>query len=167
VTGALQYWTRAIVVGEKTYGKGSVQTIIQLRKPANSALRLTTALYYTPAEVTINKHGILPDVDAPMSKEDKFRLFMQMRRSQSSDPAKKDQQNHGSVSGDPVSDTTTEDTQLKKAVDIILEDGVFENLVKKYHKDTHVTQVAASDAKETKDPEPKESVEVLPVEAAP
>ena len=54
VTGALQFHQRAIIVGEKTFGKGSVQTIIPLNRPENTALRLTTALYYTPADVTID-----------------------------------------------------------------------------------------------------------------
>ncbi len=70
VTGALQYWSRALVVGVKTYGKGSVQTIIPLARPEGSAIRLTTALYYTPGDVTIDKQGILPDVEAPMSREE-------------------------------------------------------------------------------------------------
>ena len=68
VTGALQFHKRAIIVGKGTFGKGSVQTIIPLRRPAGSALRLTTALYYTPAEVTIHKQGILPDVEVEMTE---------------------------------------------------------------------------------------------------
>ncbi|MCC6697723.1 MAG: S41 family peptidase, partial [Candidatus Hydrogenedentes bacterium] len=75
VTGALQFYKRALVVGMKTYGKGSVQTIIPLRRPKDSALRLTTALYYTPADVTINKHGILPDVEVPLPMEKWRDLF--------------------------------------------------------------------------------------------
>ncbi len=145
VTGALQFHQRAIIVGAKTYGKGSVQTIIPLRSPKNSALRLTTALYYTPADVTINKHGILPDVEVPFDKELWFALHDQFAKSWEDDAAKRDRQNHGSVTGDAVSDTTVEDVQLKRAVEILREDPVWTNLVKKYHKDTKITQVAAVD----------------------
>jgi len=60
VAGALQDHRRATVVGTKSFGKGSVQTIIPLAE--NGALRLTTALYYTPAGTSIQARGILPDI---------------------------------------------------------------------------------------------------------
>ena len=60
VAGALKDQKRAVVVGTKSFGKGSVQTIIPLED--GSALRLTTALYYTPSGQTINEKGITPDV---------------------------------------------------------------------------------------------------------
>ena len=60
VAGALKDQKRALVVGSKSFGKGSVQTIIPLED--GSALRLTTALYYTPSGITINEKGIVPDV---------------------------------------------------------------------------------------------------------
>ncbi|MCL4693315.1 MAG: S41 family peptidase [Candidatus Hydrogenedentes bacterium] len=148
VTGALQFYERALVVGMKTFGKGSVQTIIPLRRPKDSALRLTTALYYTPADVTINKHGILPDVEVPLPMEQWRDLFLQMRESWETDPAMQNQQNHGSVTGDTVDETTVEDVQLKRAVEILQEDAVWENLLKRYHKDTAETQVAAAEAKD-------------------
>lgn len=140
VTGALEYWARAIVVGAKTYGKGSVQTIIPLRSPEGSAIRLTTALYYTPADVTIDKQGILPDVEVPMSKEDSMRLIEQMIKSIENDPSKRNEQNHGSVTGNAVTPDTVEDVQLLRAVEILREDSVFSNLIAKYHKDTSETQ---------------------------
>ena len=143
VTGALQFWKRAIVVGEKTYGKGSVQTIIPLEHPEGAALRLTTALYYTPAEVTIDGAGIKPDVEVPMNRKQQLALVNQMYESIKSDSRKLNQQNHGSATGDTVTAETIEDLQLKRACEILLEDPIFENLVTKYHKDTHETQVAA------------------------
>lgn len=103
VTGALQFHKRALIVGEKTFGKGSVQTIIPLKRPAQTALRLTTALYYTPADVTIDHQGILPDVEAPMPDEDVRALINQFYRSFEKDPALKNAQNHGSVTGQAVS----------------------------------------------------------------
>ena len=60
VAGALQDHRRATVVGSRSFGKGSVQTIIPLGE--NGALRLTTALYYTPAGVSIQGKGITPDI---------------------------------------------------------------------------------------------------------
>ncbi len=60
VSGALKDLKRAILIGEKTYGKGSVQTIIPL--PDGSGLKLTTAKYYTPSGVSIDGKGIIPDI---------------------------------------------------------------------------------------------------------
>ncbi|MCC6697447.1 MAG: hypothetical protein IT365_17590, partial [Candidatus Hydrogenedentes bacterium] len=111
-----------------------------------SALRLTTALYYTPADVTINKHGILPDVEVPLPMEKWRDLFLQMRESWEEDPSQQNRQNHGSVTGNEVSDTTIEDVQLQRAVEILKEDPLWENLLNKYHKDTKETQVAAASA---------------------
>jgi len=61
LAGALRENNRAVLVGEKTFGKGSVQTIIPMSD--GSALRLTTSLYYTPAGVSIHEKGILPDIE--------------------------------------------------------------------------------------------------------
>jgi carboxyl-terminal processing protease len=61
VAGALQDQARATIVGTRSFGKGSVQTIIPLG--ANGALRLTTARYYTPSGKSIQAHGIEPDIE--------------------------------------------------------------------------------------------------------
>ena len=60
VAGALQDHKRAIIMGQKTFGKGSVQTILPL--PNESALKLTTARYYTPSGRSIQASGITPDI---------------------------------------------------------------------------------------------------------
>lgn len=60
VAGALQDHKRAIIMGEKSFGKGSVQTILQMKN--NSALKLTTARYYTPSGRSIQAEGIIPDI---------------------------------------------------------------------------------------------------------
>jgi carboxyl-terminal processing protease len=76
VAGALQDYNRAVIVGTRSFGKGSVQTIIPLGK--TSAIKLTTALYYTPANQQIQAHGIIPDVYAPalaVKKEDSEHYF--------------------------------------------------------------------------------------------
>jgi len=60
VAGAIQDYRRGLILGTNTFGKGSVQTVIPL--PDGSALRLTTARYYTPKNKMINHIGILPDI---------------------------------------------------------------------------------------------------------
>ena len=61
VAGALQDHQRAIIMGQKTFGKGSVQTILPMDN--GSALKLTTAKYYTPSGVSIQAKGISPDIE--------------------------------------------------------------------------------------------------------
>jgi carboxyl-terminal processing protease len=68
VAGALQDHRRAILVGTRTFGKGSVQTVIPL--PGNGAMRLTTARYYTPSGRSIQGLGIVPDVEVQASRTD-------------------------------------------------------------------------------------------------
>jgi carboxyl-terminal processing protease len=60
VAGALQDQKRAVIMGQKTFGKGSVQTILPMAD--ESALKLTTARYYTPSGRSIQAHGIVPDI---------------------------------------------------------------------------------------------------------
>ena len=61
VAGALQDHKRAIILGAQSYGKGSVQTIFPLND--KSAIRMTTALYYTPSGDSIHKIGVIPDIE--------------------------------------------------------------------------------------------------------
>ena len=72
VTGCLQDLHRAIVLGEKTFGKGSVQSIFPFDD--GSALKLTTAKYYTPSHRVIHEHGIMPDIVVPMSDDEEALL---------------------------------------------------------------------------------------------
>ena len=74
VTGCLQDLHRAYIVGEKTFGKGSVQNIFPLDD--GSALKLTVAKYYTPSHKVIHEHGITPDSLVPMSDEDQASLLV-------------------------------------------------------------------------------------------
>lgn len=77
VAGALQDHRRATLLGTKSYGKGSVQTVIPLNNGTDGALRLTTAKYFTPSGRTIHNVGIEPDIkvefpipDAPVEGEE-------------------------------------------------------------------------------------------------
>ncbi len=74
VAGCLQDLKRAIIVGEQSFGKGSVQSIINL--PGGCGLRLTTAKYYTPSHKVIHEKGITPDIVVPMSEEDTQAVFL-------------------------------------------------------------------------------------------
>jgi len=79
VAGCLQDATalgvcKAIVVGEQTFGKGSVQSILPLQD--GSALRLTTAKYYTPSHKVIHEKGITPDIVVPMSDEEEHDVII-------------------------------------------------------------------------------------------
>jgi carboxyl-terminal processing protease len=68
VAGALQDWKRAVLIGTKTFGKGSVQTVIPLSD--GSGLRLTTAKYFTPRGRSIHGIGITPDIVVELPKPD-------------------------------------------------------------------------------------------------
>jgi carboxyl-terminal processing protease len=73
VCGALKDLRRAILVGETTFGKGSVQNVLQL--PDGSALRFTTAKYYTPSKQVIHGNGVTPNIRVSMTSEQERSLF--------------------------------------------------------------------------------------------
>jgi len=74
VTGCLQDLHRAVILGEKTFGKGSVQSIFPLDD--NMALKLTVAKYYTPSHRVIHEHGIEPDIVVPMTEEQEAAILL-------------------------------------------------------------------------------------------
>jgi carboxyl-terminal processing protease len=74
VTGCLQDLHRAVILGQKTFGKGSVQSIFPFDD--GSALKLTVAKYYTPSHKVIHEHGITPDIIVPISDEEEAALLM-------------------------------------------------------------------------------------------
>jgi carboxyl-terminal processing protease len=78
VAGAMRDTKRAVIVGEKTFGKGSVQSVIELDR--GEGLRLTTARYYTPSGVTIHEKGISPQVEVEISPDDEAKLRVQQLR---------------------------------------------------------------------------------------
>ncbi len=83
VAGALQDHKRAALVGTRTFGKGSVQTIIPLGS-GNGALRLTTARYYTPAGRSIQAKGIVPDIETLQEVPDEVKARSSEMRGESS-----------------------------------------------------------------------------------
>lgn len=104
VAGALKDLNRAILVGETTFGKGSVQSVIQLQD--GSAVRLTTAKYYTPSKKVIHEHGVEPTIRATMTADQERMLLAQRRDEVPSDADRKEL-------------TNFRDTQLERAVDAL------------------------------------------------
>jgi len=80
VAGALQDHRRAVVMGERTFGKGSVQTLLPLGR-GGSALRLTTARYYTPSGRSVQEGGIAPDILVPQLSDPDYRSRNRVRES--------------------------------------------------------------------------------------
>ncbi len=84
VAGALRDTDRAVIVGETTFGKGSVQTVFRLQE--GEGLRLTTARYFTPGGVSINEKGIVPQVPVTVAPDDETKLRLQRLRRDLTEP---------------------------------------------------------------------------------
>jgi carboxyl-terminal processing protease len=108
VTGALKDAGLAVVVGERSYGKGSVQTIFKLRN--GEGLRLTTAHYFTPSGVMINAKGVSPQVEVVMTPDEDRKLERQADRPEITDPAE---------FMDRFEFAPIEDRQLDAALDVL------------------------------------------------
>ncbi len=85
LAGALQDTGKARVIGETSFGKGSVQTLIRLGR--GEGMRLTTGRYYMPSGVTVHEVGVKPDEEIVMSPEDDLNVALQRTRRDLSDPA--------------------------------------------------------------------------------
>jgi carboxyl-terminal processing protease len=110
LAGALQDHKRAVLIGETTFGKGSVQSVIQLKPDGRAAIRLTTALYYTPSERQINDKGIEPDIPVHVSPQEWQKI--QARRAHLEEPALFTDEEKK-----PYSDVV--DPQLQRAIDLL------------------------------------------------
>ena len=127
VAGALQDHKRAIILGTKSFGKGSVQTIIPLG--ASGAMKLTTQRYYTPSGRSIQAKGIDPDILVEQSKVEPLRRGPQrkeadLRRSLESEDAKKESEAKDSDTQDKSDGAEKKperpfDYQLVRALDLI------------------------------------------------
>ena len=82
VAGALKDLGRALLVGETTFGKGSVQSVVSL--PDGSAARLTTAKYFTPSRKLIHEHGVSPHIRATLTHEQETALLRSRRKGEDS-----------------------------------------------------------------------------------
>lgn len=137
VAGALQDWERAVVLGTQTFGKGSVQTVMPLSD--GSALRLTTARYYTPNGRSIQTTGITPDIDVPLKTQDGAKTHPIMREKDlekhlENDVSKQEQKTdtgeEGEVTEVPVNISEEDDIQLQRAVDLLKSWRVFKKIPK-------------------------------------
>ena len=120
VAGALQDHRRGTVLGTRSFGKGSVQTIIPLGG-GNGALRLTTALYYTPSGCSIQGKGIDPDIKVvqPLPKELQGRIEARGESSLRNSIEGESQDESGSGSIAYVPPDPKDDLQLKYALDLL------------------------------------------------
>ncbi len=118
VAGALQDHHRAILLGTRSFGKGSVQTIIPL--PGHGAMRLTTARYYTPSGRSIQAKGIDPDIVVEAAKIEKTADKGEAKVATASDLKRDDSGEGGPESSvDPSIIGTPADYQLARAVDML------------------------------------------------
>ncbi len=118
VAGALKDQKRALLLGEKTFGKGSVQTIIPLSD--GSAIKLTIALYYTPSGVSIQADGIEPDLEIPyqeLSPEEK--MLREKDLSQHlKNPTHPEENSKKKINGE-AQKMLSKDNQLKIALEVV------------------------------------------------
>ena len=141
VAGALQDHQRAVVLGTKTFGKGSVQTILPLDD--NSALRLTTARYFTPKGRSIQATGIVPDIvienvvlqdgkpddrKRPSLREENLPGHLnnpQQNSAKEQEQIDREQEKQIPSSGPTGDETIDNDQQLKRALDLLKSWDVF------------------------------------------
>ena len=104
MAGALQDLGRAVIVGTTTFGKGSVQSIIP--GDNKSAIRLTTAHYFTPKHRAIHEKGVVPDIIAPLTADEEAKLMDYLRKAPEG-------------GSDPVRLARLGDRQLERAVTVL------------------------------------------------
>ncbi len=146
VAGALQDWNKAVVLGTKTFGKGSVQTVIPLTD--GSGLRLTTALYYTPKDRSIQATGIEPDIVVKLEVKDEIKghtairekdlkHHLENKKDKKKDADKKDKDEPKEKEDKdkdkekvPSEVKEEDDIQLQRAVDLLKTWKIFKQLPK-------------------------------------
>jgi len=110
VAGCLQDLKRAVVVGETSFGKGSVQSV--LPNEDGSAIRLTTAKYYTPNRRVIHENGVTPDIIVPITEQEERDLIISRMPSFEEDTV--------AVDASPApAKKKVNDSQLERAKDVI------------------------------------------------
>lgn len=121
VAGALQDHKRALVVGQQSFGKGSVQTIIPLRE--NTGIKLTTARYYTPQGNSIQAQGIRPDISVPFletnGKQTNDRNAVLREKDLEGHLIGRDEDAEGGVKKEKVVELLRGDNQLRVAYELV------------------------------------------------
>ena len=130
VAGALKDHSRAIIVGTRSFGKGSVQSIIPLS--GNGAMRLTTARYYTPSGVSIQAKGIEPDIIVEAGITEVNKQLTENRREENLRGALDKKEKDTKKDNDKKPELTPvekllQDNQISRAVDLIRGINLFSN----------------------------------------
>ena len=115
VAGAVKDHKRGLLLGTKTYGKGSVQSLIPI-KNKNSALKLTTAKYYTPSGAMIHGIGIEPDIKVDLTQKEVRGLHRHLARVNAADIRTKNGKEPLEANDD---DEKFVDAQLSRAIDVL------------------------------------------------
>lgn len=123
VAGALQDHKRAIVLGEKSFGKGSVQTVVPLGD--YGAMRLTTARYYTPSGKSIQAKGIEPDIVVYPAKVEEIKSEHNFSEAEYSNALKNEKEEEKKQEAKEKNDDWKKDYQLSRAVDLVKALGVY------------------------------------------
>jgi len=128
VSGALRDNKRAILLGTRTFGKGSVQTIVPMKD--GSALKLTIARYYTPDGESIQARGIMPDVVVEYAKpvvavEGKRK---ELREKDLKGHIEGEKEQGGDDKADKEMDDFRKDNQLKSAIDLLKSWNIFKKI---------------------------------------
>jgi len=120
VAGALQDQHRALIMGERSFGKGSVQSLLPLTK--DSALKLTTARYYTPSGRSVQEGGIQPDIRVPQlsDPDEQLRLKYSYRESD----LKRHLVNEAALKDDDLENDTKPDPRFTQTADQLKKEGI-------------------------------------------
>jgi len=120
VAGALQDHGRALILGTRTFGKGSVQTILPMHNGA--ALKITTARYYTPNDRSIQATGITPDVISSVrnrSADQRQGSHNRLRESDLSGHLENESEGGGTAAGVEQDSLEARDAQVREALNIL------------------------------------------------
>jgi carboxyl-terminal processing protease len=118
VAGALQDHGRAVIMGTRSFGKGSVQTIIPLS--GSGAMRLTTSRYYTPSGRSIQAHGIDPDIEVEQARLEPLDAGVSRREEDLRGALSNERSEEGDSTPDGAADEEEiEDYQLSRAIDLL------------------------------------------------
>lgn len=118
VAGALQDQKRAVVMGEKTFGKGSVQTLLPLTD--DTALRLTTARYFTPSGRSVQEGGIMPDILVPQISDPDYKDKPRLREAD----LRRHLINEAKVDDSVLEDDTKPDPRFATTADALKKQGI-------------------------------------------
>ena len=134
VAGALKDHARAIIVGTRSFGKGSVQSIIPL--PGNGAMRLTTARYFTPSGISIQAKGIEPDIRVEAGITEIKKEGLERGREENLRGALDKKDSTTKIKDDEKSEITPsekllQDNQISRGVDLVRGIHLFSNKIKK------------------------------------